>query len=107
MRKKICFVVAVPITAQAFLKDHIKLLSEQYDIYLVGNINSDDDVKELAIAGWKKIDIERGISISKDLSDTAFSFKGKVRFYFVKWNLSIIFILLFKALKILDRTKYP
>lgn len=67
MKKKICFVVAVPITAQAFLKDHIKLLSEQYDIYLVGNINSDDDVKELAIAGWKKIDIERGISISKDL----------------------------------------
>ena len=67
MKKKICFVVAVPITAQAFLKDHIKLLSEQYDIYLVGSINSDDDVKGLAIAGWKKIDIERGISITKDL----------------------------------------
>lgn len=67
MKKKICFVVAVPITAQAFLKDHIKLLSEQYDIYLVGNINSEQDVKGLAIAGWKKIDIERGISISKDL----------------------------------------
>ena len=66
MKKKICFVVAVPITAQAFLKDHIKLLSEQYDIYLIGNIN-DDDVKGLAIAGWKKIDIERGISITKDL----------------------------------------
>lgn len=68
MKKKICFVVAVPITAQAFLKDHIKLLSERYDIYLVGNINSDDDVKGLAIAGWKKIEIERGISITKDLS---------------------------------------
>lgn len=67
MKKKICFVVAVPITAQAFLKDHIRLLSEQYDIYLVGNINSDDDVKGLTLAGWKKIDIERGISISKDL----------------------------------------
>lgn len=66
-KKKICFVVAVPITAQAFLKDHIRLLSEQYDIYLVGNINSDDDVKGLTLAGWKKIDIERGISISKDL----------------------------------------
>lgn len=67
MKKKMCFVVAVPITAQAFLKDHIKLLSKQYDIYLVGNINSEDDVKGLAIAGWKKIDIERGISITKDL----------------------------------------
>lgn len=67
MKNKICFIVAVPITAQAFLKDHIKLLSEQYDIYIVGNIDSGDDVKGLAIAGWKKINIERGISITKDL----------------------------------------
>ena len=67
MKKKICFVVAVPITAHAFLKDHIKLLSVKYDIYLVGNINSDNDVKGLDIAGWKKIDIERGISVTKDL----------------------------------------
>ena len=77
MKKKICFVVAVPITAQAFLKDHIKLLSEQYDIYLVGSINSEDDVKGLAIAGWKKIDIERGISITKDLRSV-----WKARSYF-------------------------
>lgn len=67
MKKKICFVVAVPITAHAFLKDHIKLLSVKYDIYLVGNINSDNDIKGLDIAGWKKIDIERGISVTKDL----------------------------------------
>jgi len=67
MKKKICFVVAVPITAQAFLKDHIKLLSEHYDVYLVANIKSEDEVKGLALKGWKKIEIERGISIKKDM----------------------------------------
>ena len=67
MREKICFVVAVPMTAQAFLKDHIKLLSEHYDVYLVANINSEDEVKGLALKGWKKIAIERGISIKKDM----------------------------------------
>ena len=67
MKKKICFVVAVPITAQAFLKDHIKLLSEHYDVFLVANINSEDEVKGLALKGWKKIEIERGISLKKDM----------------------------------------
>lgn len=66
-RKRICFVVAVPITAQAFLKDHIKTLSEYYDVYIAGNITSEDDVKSLAIAGWKKLDIERSISLKKDV----------------------------------------
>jgi glycosyltransferase involved in cell wall biosynthesis len=67
MRKKICFVVAVPITAQAFLKDHIKLLSEHYDVFLLANIKSDDEVRGLSLTGWKKIEIERGISIKKDM----------------------------------------
>ena len=34
MRKKICFVVAIPGTAQAFLRDHIAALSKEYDVYL-------------------------------------------------------------------------
>jgi len=67
MKKKICFIVAVPITAQAFLKDHIRLLSEHYDVFLVANINSEEEIKGLALAGWKKIAIERGISIKKDI----------------------------------------
>ncbi len=74
MRKKICFVVAVPITAQAFLNDHIRLLSEQYDVYLVANINSEDEINGLALTGWKKIAIERGISIKKDM-DAVFQLK--------------------------------
>lgn len=68
MKKKICFVVAIPMTAAVFLKDHIRVLSEEYDVYLVGNIQSEDEVKNLAITGWHRIEIERGISLSKDLS---------------------------------------
>ena len=67
MKKRICFVVAIPMTAAVFLKDHIKALSEEYDVYLVGNIQSEDEVKNLAIKGWHSIEIERGISLSKDL----------------------------------------
>lgn len=67
MKKSICFVVAVPITAQAFLCDHIKVLSRDYDIYLAGNINSNVEVEGLSIVGWHHVDIERGISLIKDL----------------------------------------
>ena len=67
MRKKICFVVAVPVTANAFLRDHINALSRYFDIYLVGNIKDENEVKGLKIVGWHHIDIERGISFWKDL----------------------------------------
>ena len=67
MKKKICFVVAVPITANAFLKDHIKTLSKDYDIYLVANIESEEDVKGLDIVGWESINIQRGISLVNDI----------------------------------------
>lgn len=67
MKKKICFVVAVPITANVFLHDHIEALSRIYDIYLIGNIKNDKEVEKLRITGWYKIDIERGISFWKDM----------------------------------------
>ena len=67
MRKKICFVVAVPVTANAFLRDHIDALSRDFDIYLVGNIKDENEVKGLKIAGWHHIDIKRGISFGKDI----------------------------------------
>lgn len=65
--KKICFVVAVPSTAQAFLKDHIEKLSIDYDVYLVGNIQSESDVKGLDICDYKQISIKREISVFSDL----------------------------------------
>ena len=67
MKKKICFLVAIPLTAKAFLKDHIDALSKEYEVYLVGNIQSDADVEGLALAGWHHVDIERGISLWRDM----------------------------------------
>ena len=67
MRKKLCFVVAIPGTAESFLRDHIDALSKEYDVYLAGNIKSEEEVKMLALAGWHRIEIERGISLWRDL----------------------------------------
>lgn len=73
MKKKICFVVAVLDTAQAFLRDHIEALSKDYDIYLAGNIcKSDEDSIRLlsansTISNIYHLDIERGISIWRDI----------------------------------------
>ena len=60
MRKKICFVVAQPDTAESFLRDHIAALSKDYDTYLVGDIKSADDVNMMTLTGWHRIHI--GIS---------------------------------------------
>lgn len=79
---KICFVVAVPITAQAFLKDHIAALSKEYEVYLVGDIKSDKEVEGLALTGWHRISIERGISLWRDLKSVwaAFRYFRKMKF---------------------------
>ncbi len=67
MRKKICFVVAVPVTARAFLLNHISALSKEYDVYLLANISSDEEVKGFKLAGWYSVKIERRVSISNDI----------------------------------------
>lgn len=82
MRKKICFVVAVPITAQAFLRDHMQSLSKDYDIYLMGYITDKESVKGLPLTGFVNMDIERGISIVKDCDSVyqAWRYFKKMRF---------------------------
>lgn len=65
-KKKICFVVAIPGTAQSFLKDHIKALANDYDVYLVANLGNAPD---FALEGLKEIHhvtIVRNISVAKD-----------------------------------------
>ena len=66
---KICFVVSSVLTAKFFLRFHIEKLSENYDVYLVGNF-SDEDIKSISyfkVKGIKSIPIERKINIIKDL----------------------------------------
>lgn len=67
MRKSICFVVAVPDTAMAFLRDHIRALSADYDVYLMCNIPDEYCVSGLSLKGTFHIDISRNISIWQDV----------------------------------------
>lgn len=67
MKKKICFVVSSPGTANSFFKEPIKLLSKHFDVYLAANIKSEDEVKDLALAGFRSIPIERRPRIKTDL----------------------------------------
>ena len=67
MRKKICFVVAVPGTANAFLVDHIHELSKEYDVYIAGNIKSKSEVEKLEIKDFFQFDIQRSISPINDI----------------------------------------
>lgn len=65
-KKKICFIVASPNTARSFLKEPFKLLSKNYDIYLVANIKETDDLSDMCITGYKSIPIESKPNIKVD-----------------------------------------
>lgn len=65
-RSKICFVVAIPGTAQSFLKDHIKALAKDYDIYLVANLDTSPDFALEGLKGIHHMSIVRNISTAKD-----------------------------------------
>lgn len=66
---KICFVVAVPGTAQAFLKDHFRELTKTYEVHLVANFPSEESKQEFDELGviCHNAPIERPISIVNDL----------------------------------------
>lgn len=69
MKKKICFIVATPTTATAFLLKHFEYLSDDFDVYLVANF--EDEVSNSFSSPYlkeiKNIGIQRNISIFKDV----------------------------------------
>lgn len=67
--KKICFVVAIPGSAQAFLKDHFRELTKIYEVHLVANFPDEESKQEFLEMGVTCHDapIERPISIANDL----------------------------------------
>lgn len=68
-KKKIAFVVAVPMTARAFLMDHIAMLKKVYEVHLVANFANDNEMSEFVDAGLicHSAPIQRAISIKGDL----------------------------------------
>ena len=66
MKKKICFVTAMVITAEAFLRDHIVALRKEYEVFYVSNELYEKNIL-VEHDGYHCVDIERGISLWKDL----------------------------------------
>lgn len=68
-KKKIAFVVAIPMTARAFLMDHIAYLQKEYEVHLVANFPTEEDKKEFEAVGLicHTAPIKRAISIFGDL----------------------------------------
>lgn len=66
MKKMICFVTAIAGTAESFLRDHIVALRKEYTVYYVCN---ELEEKNICVEhdGYHCVDIQRGISIWKDL----------------------------------------
>jgi glycosyltransferase involved in cell wall biosynthesis len=67
-KKKICFIVATPITANAFLLKHFEYLSEEFDVYLVANFEDNPTINFSSpfVKEKKNINIHRNISLLKD-----------------------------------------
>lgn len=66
MNNKICFVTALPGSANVFLKDHMAELSKEYRVYYVSN-EPDEAKITVAHEGYHCVGIERKITIWKDL----------------------------------------
>ena len=64
--KKICFITAVSGSANAFLRDHMAALQNDYLVYYVSN---EPDESKIIVAhnGYHSVNIQRGISILTDI----------------------------------------
>lgn len=67
-KKKICFVVSTLSTIRAFLDNHIRQLSNSFDVYIVANLTENDReyLQTLPIKGYKHIGIDRKIHLIRD-----------------------------------------
>lgn len=69
IKKKICFIISAPITAKAFLCEHFKILSKEFDVYLIGNFENEDPAKISSdLKTTFDVKIHREINLLKDLS---------------------------------------
>ena len=67
-KKKVCFVVAVPGSAESFLRDHISTLQEEFEVHLVANFPDGYDGSQwFRNVEFHHVEIQREINIVKDL----------------------------------------
>lgn len=63
--KKICFITAVPASAEAFLRDHMYALKKEYIVYYVCNEPDANNIK-VPNDGYQCVGIQRKISLVQD-----------------------------------------
>lgn len=66
--KKICIVVSSPMTVKSFLLKHIKVLENDYSIYIVSSEDTDYNLEFGLKSISKKINIDRKINILNDIN---------------------------------------
>jgi glycosyltransferase involved in cell wall biosynthesis len=67
-KRRICFVVSSPMTAVAFLSDHIRALSSRYDVHLIANADESEVAHPgLRSATFHRIRIQRATAPLADL----------------------------------------
>ena len=74
-RKKICFVVAAPTSADGFLTEQIILLRKEYDVYLAANGEYGEEWKKVDINDFYSFPIMRQISLWKDLKSVWYLYR--------------------------------
>lgn len=73
--KKICFVVAEPMTAKAFLVEHLRALSDHYEITLIANFSNEQLGQPIdGVSRFVSVPIRRQISPLFDLYALALLF---------------------------------
>lgn len=68
MKKKICFIISSPLTAQFFLEKHFEILAEEFEVYLVANFGKDVSKRysNPHLKAIHHIEIQREINLLKD-----------------------------------------
>lgn len=66
-KKRICFVVAIPASAESFLRDHIAALQQEYEVHLAANFPEGyDGSKWFKDVVFHHVEIQREINVVKD-----------------------------------------
>lgn len=66
-KKRICFVVAAPTSADGFLTEQIAILSKEFDVFLAANGSYGNEWRNLNLTDFFDFPIRRNISIANDI----------------------------------------
>lgn len=66
-KKKIAYVVSAPDTINAFMTNHIRVVSKEYDVTVIYNGGVDDIDSSLPVMGVIRVNIERKINLLSDV----------------------------------------